>query len=85
MFIDRKQSIALRQTGAVVDFADSGLGTALLQAQSRSTGMGNDVTANGLFRVWVEHGTWSAVHLCHNLIRDDHCNSELICESLERS
>src|SRR6266536_5692521 len=84
IFINSKQTITLRQARTVVDLADSSLSSPLLETQSRSASMCNDVSSDRFLWIRVEHCTWSTVNLGDDLIRDNHCNTELVRKTLER-
>ena len=75
----------LRQARRIVDLAYPRFGSALLQRQSRGGSVRDDVATDRFLRIGVVHGARSAVDLRHNLIRDDHGNTELICETLQRA
>jgi hypothetical protein len=79
ILVDREQAITLGQAGAVIDLADSGLPTSLLETQSGSTGMSNDVASDGLLGIGIEHRTRATINLSDDLVGYDNGNSELIC------
>jgi len=43
----------------------------------------NDVTTDRLLCFTCEHG--ATIYLSHDLVRDDDCDAELVCNSLERA
>lgn len=83
VLIDGKQAIAFRKTRAVIDLADTGFSSPLLQTETCCTSMGNDITSDGFLGIWVEHGTWSSVDLGNDLIGDHNRNAEFVCEALQ--
>ena len=85
MFVDREQCVAFWQTWTVVYFADPGLATTFLQAQSGSAGMRNDVATNRLLGIWIEHSAGSAIDLSNDLVCNDHSDAELISQTLKHS
>jgi len=85
VFINGEQTITLRQAGTVVDLADTRLSTTFLKTQPSCTSMGNDVASDGLLGIRVEHRTWSTIDLSNDLVGNDHCDSELICQPLKGS
>ena len=83
IFIDGKQTITFGQAWAIVDFGDTGLAPALLQANSRCASVGDDVATNGLLRVGVEHGARATIDLSYNLVGNNDSNTEFVSQSLQ--
>lgn len=82
VFVDGEQAIALWQTWAVVDLANTRFSPALPQAEARGTCVRNDVSSDRFLRIWVEHGTWPTIHLCNDLVGDYDGNTKLIRKPL---
>ena len=82
ILIDCKQTIALRQTGAVINLTDPRLPPSLLQAQPRRARVRDDIPTDRFLRIWVEHGTRATVDLCDDLIGNDDRDAEFVREAL---
>ena len=83
IFVDRKETITLWETGTVINLADSGLTTTLLETQPCGTGVSYDVSSDRLLRIRVEHSTWASIDLGYNLICDDNGNTKFVGEALK--
>src|ERR1700712_2449301 len=47
--------------------------------------MSYDVSSNGLLGIRIEHCTWSTIDLGNDLVGNDDCDPELICQPLKSS
>lgn len=83
ILLDRKQTIALWQTRAIVNLTNPRLSSPLLETQPRRTRMRDYVPSNRLLRVRVEHGAGPAVDLSDHLVRDDDSDAKFVGETLE--
>ena len=82
---NRKQAITLRQTRAIINLANPRLPSPFLERQPRRRRVRDDITADRLLRVWIEHRTWASIDLRNDLVRNHHRDAELVCQSLQRA
>lgn len=76
-----EDAFAFRDGWRVVDFANALFAFALAQEQSGRAGMGDDVAADWLFRVYsVSHAT---ARISSNLISHEDCDIELLTDFLQ--
>ena len=83
MLLNSEQSISLWQARTVVYLADSSLTSTFLETQPGRASMCNDITSDRLLGIWVEHRAGSSIDLCYHLVGNDHCNTKLVCQTLE--
>jgi len=83
ILIDRKQTITLRQTRAIINLTNPRLAPPLLQTQPRRTRMRDDIPPNRLLRIRIKHGTRPTIDLRNHLIGNNDSNTELIRQPLQ--
>lgn len=79
--VDGERGLSLRETGTVIDLADTGLVLALAERETSGGGVGDDVATDGL--LGIRHKHRSSIDLGHHLIGDHHRHAKLVGQTLQ--